>query len=161
MHPSPENHYLAGHATLLLDTYQSLTGRSLIDRTGDPTADAKTLFHAPVFVASHNTLEDPTLTYGNQTALDLFEMPWQTFVGTPSRFTAEPPDRDERARLLAGVTANGFIDNYSGIRISSTGQRFQIHQATVWNLTSPDGTPTGQAATFNTWTALPPAAQRP
>lgn len=154
MHPCPENHYLAPHATLLLDTYEALTGRPLLPRTGDSTTDAKALFQAPFFVASHNTAADPLLTYGNQTALDLFEMPWQTFVGTPSRFTAEPPDRNERARLLAEVTANGFIDNYSGVRISSTGQRFQIHHATVWTLTNPDNTPAGQAATFSHWTPL-------
>ena len=57
------------------------------------------------------------LTYGNQTALDLFEMEWDEFTSTPSRFTAETPERAERERLLNAVQANGFIDDYSGIRI--------------------------------------------
>ena len=57
----------------------------------------------------------------------------------PSRLTAEAPDRAERARLLAEVTARGFIDDYSGVRISHTGPRFQIQRATVWNLTDDQG----------------------
>ena len=66
----------------------------------------------------------------------------------PSRLTAEAPDRIERARLLAEVAARGSIDDYSGVRISRTGQRFRIEQATVWNLTDETGQRCGQAATF-------------
>ena len=58
----------------------------------------------------------------------------RTPLCTPSRLTAEAPNREERARLLAAVTTRGFIDDYSGIRISNTGRRFRIAQATVWNL---------------------------
>lgn len=57
----------------------------------------------------------------------------------PSRLTAEAPNRAERARLLAEVTARGFIEDYSGRRISHTGQRFLIERATVWNLTDAEG----------------------
>ena len=64
------------------------------------------------------------------------------------------PDRDERARLLAAVTANGFIDDYAGIRISKTGRRFRIAQATVWNLLDESGTFSGQAAMFSRWEFL-------
>jgi hypothetical protein len=66
--------------------------------------------------------------------------------------TAEAPERDERARLLAEVAAHGFIDNYSGIRISKMGRRFRIEQATVWNLVNESGEAQGQAATFRQWT---------
>jgi hypothetical protein len=69
----------------------------------------------------------------------------------PSRLTAEAPDRTERARLLAEVAARGFIDDYSGVRISRTGQRFRIERATVWNLSDDEGRRCGQAATFRTW----------
>ncbi|MDB0055877.1 MEKHLA domain-containing protein [bacterium] len=81
-------------------------------------------------------------------------MTWEQFTSSPSRFTAAAPNREERARLLAEVTENGFIDNYSGVRISSSGKRFRIKQATVWNLSDPDGTPTGQAATFSHWESV-------
>ena len=149
--PSPDNDYLADHAALLLQSLKKLTGRVLIDPTLSPIEAAQQLYEAPFFVASHNTSSDPLLTYGNRTAQNLFEMSWEEFTSTPSRFTAEAPIREERARLLAEVTAHGFIDNYSGIRISSTGKRFRIKKATVWNLIHPDGFPAGQAATFSHW----------
>ena len=76
-------------------------------------------------------------------------MAWAEFTRTPSRLTAEAPNREERARLLAAVTAHGFIDDYSGIRIAKTGRRFRIAQATVWNLLDETGNYSGQAALFS------------
>jgi len=102
-------------------------------------------------VLSHNAAPDPILTYGNLKALELFELSWEELAQMPSRLTAEAPDRAERARLLAAVAARGFIDDYSGVRISRTGQRFRIERATVWNLTDDAGQLCGQAATFRTW----------
>ncbi len=78
-------------------------------------------------------------------------MSWEEFVSTPSRFTAEAPNRAERARLLEQVRAKGFIDDYSGIRISSTGKRYRIQQATVWTLLDDTNHRIGQAATFSQW----------
>lgn len=149
--PSPANQYLANHVELLLSSYRQLMSHDLIPEGPDA---ARRLFEAPIFVASHNTAEDPVLTYGNQTALDLFEMSWENFTSTPSRFTAEQPQRDERARLLEAVRTHGFIDDYSGIRISSTGKRFEIQRATVWNLINSAGEKVGQAATFDAWRPL-------
>ncbi|NBU39578.1 MAG: MEKHLA domain-containing protein [Planctomycetia bacterium] len=94
------------------------------------------------------------LTYGNRAALDLWEMTAAEFRGTPSRLTAEPVHRDERARLLERTRRDGFVDDYRGIRISRTGRRFLIERAIVWNLTDTDGTLRGQAATFAEWTPL-------
>ena len=38
---------------------------------------------------------------------------------------------------------------------SATGRRFQIEQATVWNLIDEQDAIHGQAATFDRWTDLP------
>ncbi|MFC3769087.1 MEKHLA domain-containing protein [Paenibacillus sp. GCM10012303] len=57
-------------------------------------------------------------------------------------------ERGERAKFLKAVGENGYVDNYTGVRISSTGRRFYIMQATVWNLTDDDGTLRGQTAAF-------------
>jgi hypothetical protein len=62
--------------------------------------------------------------------------------------------RDERARLLDRVSQQGYIDDYRGVRISKTGRRFMIEQATVWNLLDENGAPYGQAATFSQWRYL-------
>jgi hypothetical protein len=56
---------------------------------------------------------------------------------------------------LERVTRDGYIADYSGVRIASSGRRFRIHQATVWNLLTPSGAACGQAALFDSWTFLP------
>jgi hypothetical protein len=149
--PGPDNYYQVDHAERLRQTFQALTGRALVEPALSPEAAAAALFHAPFVVLSHNAAPDPILTYGNQAALDLFALSWEELTCMPSRLTAEAPNRAERARLLVEVAARGFIDDYSGVRIARTGQRFLIEQATVWNLTDPAGRRDGQAATFRHW----------
>ena len=139
---------------LIARSLKHWTGRDLLP--GDPAAPefAAQVYAAPFVLVSHGTEADPVLNYGNQTALTLWEMTWHELTRTPSRLTAEAPNREERARLLAAVTADGFIDNYSGIRISRTGRRFRIAQATVWNLMDEQGQYRGQAAQFAQWEFL-------
>ena len=141
---------------LLLDSYHTFVGRQLIDRQS-PQADSRALFEASFVTVAHGTEADPLLNYGNSAALQLWQMPLNELIGTPSRQTAEPVHRDERAELLRRTRKHGFIDDYSGIRISSTGQRFRIHQATVWNVVNETGEYVGQAAAFSDWTMLPEA----
>ena len=139
---------------ILLDSFRHWTGRELIPRDGSPLDQTVALYHAPFVVVSHGTEADPILNYGNRTALALWEMPVGDFLQTPSRMTAEPMHRDERARLLERTSRDGFVDDYRGIRISSTGRRFRIDRATVWNLLDASGRPAGQAATFTEWRFL-------
>jgi hypothetical protein len=140
------------HALLLLDSFARLLGRDLVSRTGTAAEQAERLFHAPFVVVSHGCEADPLLNYGNAAALALWEMDWPTFIGTPSRLTAEPVHRDERARLLERTRRDGFVDDYAGVRISRTGKRFRIEQAIVWNVVDVAGVLHGQAATFDRWT---------
>ena len=69
-------------------------------------------------------------------------------MALPSRLSAEAPDRAERQALLERVSARGFIDDYAGVRVRPTGERFRIESATVWNLIDEDGVRRGQAAAF-------------
>lgn len=139
---------------IILDSYSRCVGSELIERTGDPKADAKLLFEAPIVVASHDTNEDPVLNYGNRAALKLWEASVEEFTRMPSRLTAEPVERKEREKMLRQTAEQGYIDNYQGVRISLTGKRFLIEKAIVWNLTDSDGKPAGQAATFSDWKPL-------
>jgi hypothetical protein len=139
---------------ILLDSYHQLLGAELIQRDIKPLEQAETLFYASFVLVSHGTESDPILNYGNQTALQLWELDWDTFTRTPSRQTAEAENREERQNLLIQVTQKGYIDNYSGVRISSTGKRFAIEKATVWNLRDFEGKYCGQAATFDCWSFL-------
>ena len=145
------------HALLLLDSFARIVGRELVSREGPAADQARRLFEAPFVVVSHGTEADPILNYGNRTALQLWEMDAEAFLQTPSRLTAEPLHRDERARLLERTLRDGFVDDYRGVRISRTGRRFLIERAIVWNLVDEAGRHRGQAATFDSWTPLPPA----
>jgi hypothetical protein len=137
------------HNKLLLDSFHRWTGQDLVQlELGGEKSLEEQLFNAPRVILSHGTENDPVLNYGNRMALELWEMGWQQMTSTPSRLTAEPMERAERDRFFTQVTSNGYVDNYTGIRISSTGRRFYIVNAIVWNLVDEDGIYRGQAATF-------------
>ena len=140
----------------LLDSHALWLGRDLVDRGGGIEAQSRRLFRAPFVVASHADSEDPVLNYGNRQALDLWEMDWAEFTATPSRLTAEPVNRDERADMLRRVASHGFVTDYRGVRISRTGRRFLVERATVWNVVDEGGRKRGQAASFSEWTPLAP-----
>ena len=140
---------------LLLDSYRRWMGKDLIERHGGRDAEAQALFESPLVVVSHGIEADPVLNYGNQTALDLWQMTWEELISTPSRLTAEPVNRAERQAMLEQARIRGFIDTYRGVRISATGRRFLVENALIWNVVDGAHQPLGQAATFSRWTWLP------
>jgi hypothetical protein len=154
MNPIWKTNFVVTHTACLARSFQKWTGGKLISEKFSAEDLAEKIFRAPFALVSHGMESDPVLNYGNQTALALWEMSWEELTRTPSRLTAEAPNREERARLLAIVTERGFIDDYSGVRISKTGRRFRIVRATVWNLETEDGQPCGQAAMFRDWEFL-------
>jgi len=140
----------------LLRSFYRWTGRRLIEpgHRLDEHAQAEALFYAPFVVVSHGGDEDPILNYGNRAALNLWEMTWEELRRMPSRLTAEPVNRDERACMLEHARARGYIAEYHGVRISKTGRRFRVDRATIWNVLNAEGEAVGQAATFSHWTPL-------
>lgn len=152
--PGPENRFLIDHISLLRCSLRALTGRDLVGAQVPDAEAARRLYQAPFVLLSHNQAPDPILGYGNLRAQRLFELTWEELSAMPSRLTAEAPDREERARLLARVAKNGYIDDYSGVRVSSNGKRFRIERALVWNLLDDNGRPCGQAASFSQWKPL-------
>ena len=149
-----QNNFVIAHTQMLARSFRQWTGRDLLLGIFNPAGLARYVFESPFVLISHGTETDPVLNYGNQAALNLWEMAWAELTRTPSRLTAEAPNREERAKLLATVARQGFIDDYSGVRISKTGRRFNISRATVWNLISESGKPCGQAAMFDRWEFL-------
>lgn len=146
------------HGNRLLDSYKMLTGNNLLD---DIEVDEKLnltniekLNNAPFVLLSHGLGPDPIFNFGNRAALELFEIEWQYLTKMPSRLSAESMNRVEREHLLSTVARQGFIDNYSGVRISAKGRRFMINQAIVWNMSDADGRYSGQAAMFSKWDFL-------
>lgn len=139
------------HTQRLLRSYHHWTGQLLFDLDMAPSDVAQFLFKAPFVVVSHGIEANPILNYGNQTALTLWEVNWDNFIQTASRETAEEIAREERAKFLKATEKNGFIDNYSGVRISSTGKRFYIEKAVIWNVLDENNQRCGQAAMFYKW----------
>ncbi|WP_218044306.1 MEKHLA domain-containing protein [Kiloniella majae] len=147
------------HAKRLVDSFKMVTGKDLIKAEKGKSFGLQ-LFEAPFVVVSHNGGDDPVLNYGNLTALNLWEMAWKDFTKTPSRKTAEPEFRDDRAAMLDQAKEKGYFDNYTGIRISSSGKRFLIQKAIIWTVPPVVGSDDldahkkGQAATFSSWAYL-------
>jgi hypothetical protein len=146
--------FLAEHARLLTNSYRHWTGRDLIDPGLSVAEQARALYEAPFVVASHGSEKDPIFNYANRAALEIFETGWIQFVSMPSRLSAEPNEREERAKFLEQVDRHGFIDDYSGTRISFSGRRFRIRRATVWNVVDAHGAHHGQAVMFRDWEYL-------
>jgi hypothetical protein len=115
---------------------------------------AQTLFEAPFVLLSHGTESDPILNYGNRMALTLWETDWEQFTRMPSRLTAEPLAREERAHVLTDVARRGYTNSYQGVRISTAGRRFLIERAVVWTIVDAHEGYRGQAAMFEKWTYL-------
>lgn len=139
---------------MLRTSYQQCTGKVLIDPAIGDVEAVEALDLAPFALLSHGTGADPVFNYGNRRALLLFELSWEQLTRLPSRLSAEPMLQAERALLLARVAQHGYIDDYTGVRISSSGQRFLIRNATVWNVLDDTGQPYGQAALLPQWEAL-------
>jgi len=162
MDPFAENlAFIVPHTRMVLDSFRRFVGRELIERSGNDEADARAAFDAPFALLSGGSEPDQILNYGNATALQLWERTWAEHTRTPSRLTAEPMERAAREEFLRRVRSQGFVDDYTGVRISSTGRRFLIESAIVWNLVDPAGNYAGQAATFPSWKWIAPAQAGP
>ncbi len=159
--PAPENDYLAMHIQLLRQSLLHYAKQDLLAYFTVPLSDltdaaiAQAIYEAPFVVVSHDTAPSPVFTYGNRAAQTLFEMNWTEFTSLPSAHSAEMPNREERAQLLAEVNEHGFMSNYRGRRIAKSGRKFWIEQVTVWNLidlTQPAAQQyRGQAAVYSHW----------
>ncbi|MBI3902267.1 MAG: MEKHLA domain-containing protein [Nitrosomonadales bacterium] len=134
---------------LMLASFRRLTGKALLaDPPSDIAALRQAVWDAPLAIVAHGSEADPVFFYGNRLALQSFEMGFEEFSRLPSRLSAEPLEQGTRQKLLDSVTQRGYVEDYSGVRITSSGKRFLITGATVWNLLDETGTLHGQAAVF-------------
>ena len=153
--PSEENNFLSQHVALLRHSFRHWTKRELVSPAMSHQDAARFLFQARFAVVSHDTAKDPIFNYANQAALSLFAMSWDVFTSLPSRMSSEPVEQPERQRILDEVTSQGFIDQYSAVKIGRHGRRFQIENAVIWNLLDPStGVLKGQAALIKNWKFL-------
>lgn len=139
---------IISHSQRLLHSFQHWTGRSLFEVNGSSVEIAQALFEAPFVLVSHGREPDPIFNYGNRKALELWQVSWQEFTQMPSRKTAEQVVQEERDRLLSEAATKGF-SYFSGIRITSTGQRFHIEDGILWNVLDDRDRQCGQAAVYS------------
>ena len=133
---------------LLDSSLRKCSGTAILPAPDASPAQCSTVASSDdLVVVSHDGAEDPVFNYASKAALDLWEMDWETFTSTPSRFSAEPDEREARAELLRRVTEDGYVDDYCGVRISSSGKRFEVRDAYVWNVYQGEER-VGQAALF-------------
>ena len=153
--PFEMNEQRQRHLERVLSSYQKWTNRKWhhLDQSGTQQWH-KSIFFAPKVLLSHDTSNDPIFNYGNQVALQLFEVSFDELTAMPSRLSAEPLLQEEREKLIQSVREYGYTDDYHGIRISSSGRRFYIPKATVWNVLDEQNQIIGQAASFENWTFL-------
>lgn len=123
--PSDKNHFHSAHIKLLVSNINLLTGENIIENNNDIDNIAREIFFAPFVVMSHGTEADPIFNYANQCALNLFEMTWEAFIKLPLRFSAEADSQDERDRILESVSKNGYVNDYTGVRISNKVSTFR------------------------------------
>ena len=148
------NDFYIKHAQLLCSSYTHWTNQSLLNKDNNPDKLIQDLYKAPFAIVSHGIEEDPVFNFGNKVALELFELDCEQFIQLPSRNSVEMTNRDQRDELMQRVSHDGHMIDYSGVRISSTGKRFKIEGATIWNIIDEREHYYGQAAMFTNWSAI-------
>jgi hypothetical protein len=147
---NPSDSRFVHWSVLVAASYRHWLGAALTEAL-DPERQAQDLYGAHFVLVSHGTEPDPVLNYGNLAAQKLWGLSWSEMTRMPSRLTAEQPERSEREQFLRRVTENGYVSDYTGIRVSSGGRRFRIRAAVVWNVRDRTGERVGQAAMFREW----------
>lgn len=151
--PQPDRPVDPEFGALLLDNHHKLLGTRLEPDGMSPAETASWLYHEARFgLLAHDATADPVFVYANKAAQRAFGYDWAEFTALPSRLSAGPQDRAERAELLTGVARDGFVSGYRGLRVAKGGSQFWIEDVTIWNLLDDTGTYVGQAAAFGGFT---------
>ena len=151
---------VAAYNRLMANSFQRFTGQSILGAVETASLNdcdlAEMMFAAPQAIVSHGAEADPIFRYANAQALKLWEMDWDSFTRLPSRLSAEAAGdiQSDRDALLKAALTKGWVDNYTGVRISRTGKRFDIRNTVLWNVVDDKGMRHGQAAFIRDWRFL-------
>ena len=148
--PDLSDPFYSAHALRLCFSYRHWTGLDLLPENPDGF-HASALFEADFVLVSHGVEPVPVFNFGNRAALNLFESSWEQFIKMPSKTSADQDNQTDRAELMARVRNEGYATGCRGVRVSVSGKRFLIEDATVWNVIDEQGQYHGQAAMFERW----------
>lgn len=140
---------------LIAESYARLAGEPLVDGASGEVEEA--LWQSPRVIIVHGTEPVPRIFYANRKALDLYHMSAKAFIGMPSHLCAEPVRRHERTRVLNALKRSNMVQVDTGVRVASTGQRFEIVRAQSWNLLDEQGEIHGVVASYLEWRYIDPA----
>ncbi|MEM7284418.1 MAG: MEKHLA domain-containing protein [Pseudomonadota bacterium] len=147
--PSTSNDFQQMHCHLLKTNFEKLFEEPFPIQA--PIESLGQIVYASSYsVLSHSNAAVPIFTYANLSAQSLWELGWAEITTMPSYQSAREDSQRDRAELLTKVQQDGCSKSYSGVRISSSGKRFEIKNVYVWNLYQ-DEAYVGQAALFNEW----------
>lgn len=152
--PSSENSYLKDYIYQITSSLKKLANIEIVDPSLSLEDQAKQAFTSDYVLLAHNATNEPIFNYANQTALRLFEMSWDEFTTMPSKYSAESDERGKREQFIAEVEQKGYSKDYSGIRVSKTGKRFEIKNVILWNVYDLENNRIGQAALFHEFSYL-------
>lgn len=143
-------------AAAIAESYRLRLGKEIVPISGEasPGGIEQALMTSSSVILCHDGEPDPHFIFANNAAAAAWRMGVEQLVGMPSRLSAPPELRAERAQALAHAATDGVLIGYSGERVAADGSRFMIIDATVWTVDLPGGE-FGQAVVFNTWRVLP------
>lgn len=147
----PNTPFVLRYSRALCLSFERLLGRPLAHDWVGSRPDSAVFQDLATFscpVVSHGVQSDPIFCYGNEAALRLWAMKWDEFTLLPSRQSAEAAAtiQNDRSSLLKKALEKGYVENYEGVRISASGQRFMITETVLWNVSDEAGVRLGQAA---------------
>ncbi len=145
---------VVAHSQLLSNSFFHWTKKRLVEDFSSAENLSEKLYQVPFVLVSHGIEKDPVFNYANLTAQKLWNFSWEEFTQLLSRLSAESVSFEERQELLNQAQQHGFIDHYTGIRISRDGKRFRIKNTILWNVVDAAGIYHGQAAMFRDWEYL-------
>lgn len=143
-------------ARAIVDSFRRRVGGDLVLVSPEigPVGVHQALMTSSSVILCHDGNPDPRFIFANNAAAALWRTGVDDLVGMPSRLSAPPQMRAERAQALVKAAMDGALLGYSGERVAADGSRFMIIDATLWSVDLPEGG-FGQAVRFDTWHALP------
>lgn len=133
------------------NSLQQYTGKSLLEHMVEDSVESLQDAHENTRFAilSHGIQEDPIYNYFNKAALETFQYEPEEIYQLPSRKSAPPDLRVDRAALIQASVECGFQIYTKAVRVTKCGRLFQINEGLLWNVYDNEGNRVGQTALFD------------
>jgi hypothetical protein len=131
------------------NSLQQYTGKTLLEHMTEVPSLEAAHENTRFAILSHGTQEDPIYNYFNRAAMETFQYEPEEIYQLPSRKSAPPDLRVDRAALIQASVERGFQVYTEAVRVTKHGQLFQINEGLLWNVYDNEGNRVGQTALFD------------